>query len=133
MDHKGDFTASIRLLWISGLAIIVGAICTLVAQILIWLIAFFTNLFYFQQFSFADHSPAEAVIGHLGWLSIFVPVIGGLIIGLMARYGSDRIRGHGIPEAIEAILIGQSRMRPKVAILKPLSSADRSARKGQSS
>jgi H+/Cl- antiporter ClcA/predicted transcriptional regulator len=59
----------------------------------------------------------------LGWVSIFIPVIGGLIIGLMARYGSDRIRGHGIPEAIEAILIGQSRMKPKVAILKPLSSA----------
>jgi chloride channel protein, CIC family len=59
----------------------------------------------------------------LGWLAIFVPVVGGLIIGLMARFGSDRIRGHGIPEAIEAILIGGSRMEPKVAVLKPLSSA----------
>ena len=54
---------------------------------------------------------------------IFVPVVGGLIVGLMARYGSDRIRGHGIPEAMEEILIGQSRMQPKVAVLKPLSSA----------
>ena len=54
---------------------------------------------------------------------IFVPVVGGLIVGLMARYGSDRIRGHGIPEALEAILIGSSRMSPKVAVLKPLSSA----------
>src|SRR5438094_5390562 len=54
---------------------------------------------------------------------IFVPALGGLIIGLMARYGSDRIRGHGIPEAIEAILISRSRMSPKVALLKPLSSA----------
>ena len=61
-----------------------------------------------------------------GWAAIgmiFIPVVGGLIIGLMARYGSERIRGHGIPEAIEAILIGRSRMLPKVAVLKPLSSA----------
>ena len=123
MNHKGDFTASVRLLYIASLALVIGALCTLVAQILIWLIALFTNIFYFQQLSLTMHSPADAVLGHLGWLSIFVPVIGGLIIGLMARYGSDRIRGHGIPEAIEAILIGQSRMRPKVAILKPLSSA----------
>ena len=61
--------------------------------------------------------------GTLGWWSVFVPVAGGLIIGLMARFGSDRIRGHGIPEAMEAILIGKSRMQPKVAVLKPLSSA----------
>src|SRR5205823_10355704 len=64
--------------------------------------------------------PAENTMGVWG---IFVPEVGGLLIGLMARYGSDRIRGHGIPEAIEAILIGKSRMQPKVAVLKPLSSA----------
>src|SRR5213594_4194703 len=52
-----------------------------------------------------------------------VPIIGGLIIGLMARYGSERIRGHGIPEAIEAILLNGSRVEPKVAVLKPVSSA----------
>ncbi len=58
-----------------------------------------------------------------GLATVLVPVAGSLIIGLMARFGSDKIRGHGIPEAIEAILFGQSRMSPKVAVLKPLSSA----------
>ena len=60
---------------------------------------------------------------HLGWLEVLVPIGGALIIGVMARYGSERIRGHGIPEAIEAILINGSRVQPRVAILKPLSSA----------
>ena len=60
---------------------------------------------------------------HLGWYSVLVPVAGALIIGVMARYGSERIRGHGIPEAIEAILINGSRVEPKVALLKPISSA----------
>jgi H+/Cl- antiporter ClcA/CBS domain-containing protein len=123
MNQKGDFTAEVRLLWISLLALVIGALCSVVAKLLLWLIYFFTNIFYFQQLSFDFHSPADAVTGRLGWLSIFIPVAGGLIIGLMARYGSDRIRGHGIPEALEAILIGQSRMQPRVAILKPLSSA----------
>src|SRR5207302_9379990 len=80
----------------------------------------FTNLFYYHQLSIQIRSPADSP---LGVAAILVPVAGGLIIGLMARYGSDRIRGHGIPEAIEAILIGRSRMQPKVAVLKPLSSA----------
>src|SRR5262249_30668382 len=83
-------------------------------------INFFTNLFYFGRFSFADAIPADNA---LGLLAIGVPVLGSLIIGLMARYGSERIRGHGIPEALEAILIGRSRMSAKVAVLKPLSSA----------
>jgi H+/Cl- antiporter ClcA len=122
VQEKGDFTAGIRLLWISSLAIGVGAMCAFVALFLTWLIYFFTNLFYYQQISVAVRSPADAVSA-LGWWSVLIPVGGGLIIGLMARYGSDRIRGHGIPEAMEAILIGQSRMQPKVAILKPLSSA----------
>jgi H+/Cl- antiporter ClcA len=117
---KGDFTAGIHLLWISALAIGIGALCALVAVVLLKLIGFFTNLFYFQTISFEFRSPAENT---LSLLSIPVPVIGGLIIGLMARYGSERIRGHGIPEAIEAILISRSRMQPKVAVLKPLSSA----------
>ncbi len=120
MKHRGDFTADIRLLRISAIAIVVGAICAFIAVLLTWLIAFFTNLFYYQTFSIHPSSPADH---KLGWLSVLIPVIGGLIIGLMARYGSDRIRGHGIPEALEAILIGRSRMQPKVAVLKPLSSA----------
>jgi H+/Cl- antiporter ClcA/predicted transcriptional regulator len=120
MLHKGDFTADLRLLWISALAIAIGALCALIAVLLLLLIAFFTNFFYFHQFSIQPASPADNT---LGWAAVFVPVLGGLIIGFLARYGSDRIRGHGIPEAIEAILIGRSRMQPKVAILKPLSSA----------
>jgi H+/Cl- antiporter ClcA/predicted transcriptional regulator len=120
MNTKGDFTAGLRLVWISALALVIGAVCALVAVLLLWLIALFTNLFYFQTLSVSLTPPAQST---LGWLSILVPVFGGLIIGLTARYGSDRIRGHGIPEAIEAILIGRSRMDLKVAVLKPLSSA----------
>lgn len=121
MQHRGDFSTELRLIWISGLAVLIGAICTLIAFALQGLIGLFTNLFYFQRLSFTfGSSPADNT---LGLLAVLVPVMGGLIIGLMARYGSERIRGHGIPEAIEAILIGQSRMQPKVAVLKPLSSA----------
>ena len=84
------------------------------------LIGLFTNLFFFQRWSTALVSPAD---NHLGCFVVLVPVAGALIIGVMARYGSERIRGHGIPEAIEAILINGSRVEPKVALLKPLSSA----------
>jgi H+/Cl- antiporter ClcA len=122
MKQKGDFTAGVRLLWISVLGVGIGVLCAVVALLLLWLIAFFTNLFYYQELSLEMRSPAEAVKA-LGWLSVLVPVAGGLVIGLMARYGSERIRGHGIPEALEAILIGRSRMDPQVAVLKPLSSA----------
>jgi H+/Cl- antiporter ClcA len=120
MKQKGDFTAQSRLLWIAALAVVVGALCAYVAVLLLWLIGFFTNLFYYHQFSIEFRSPAGS---DPGLLSIGIAVLGGLIIGLMARFGSDRIRGHGIPEAIEAILIGRSQMQPKVAVLKPLSSA----------
>jgi len=121
MNHeRGDFTADLRLLRIAAIAIVVGSLCSVVAVILLKLIDMFTNLFYFGALSFAHRIPANH---HLGWWSVLVPVAGGLIIGLMARYGSERIRGHGIPEAMEAILIGKSRMQPKVAVLKPLSSA----------
>jgi H+/Cl- antiporter ClcA len=118
--HKGDFSAQLRLLWIALLAIVVGAIGACFAVALLWLIALFTNLFYYHEFSGVIRSPAAAAAD---WRFVFVPAIGGLIIGLMARYGSSQIRGHGIPEAMEAILIGQSRMKPKVAVLKPISSA----------
>lgn len=118
--RPGDFTAGFRLLWIAALALIIGAICAFVAVVLLGLIHLFTNLFYFQDLSLVPRRPADS---SLGALIIAVPVVGGLIIGLMARFGSERIRGHGIPEALEAILIGRSRMSPKVAVLKPLSSA----------
>jgi chloride channel protein, CIC family len=120
MSAKGDFTADRRLILLSVIALIIGAICAVVAVILLRLIGLFTNLFFYGRLSVAFLSPAG---NHLGLGGILVPVAGGLIIGLMARYGSERIRGHGIPEAMEAILIGRSRMEPKVAVLKPLSSA----------
>jgi H+/Cl- antiporter ClcA len=117
--HKRDFSINARLPGISALAVGIGALSTLAAFVLLSLIHLFTNLFFFGSFSFADGSPSLNTLG--GWV-IFIPVAGGLIVGVMARYGSEKIRGHGIPEAIEAILFGKSRMSPKVAILKPLSS-----------
>ena len=117
--HKRDFSSNARLPGIAVLAAGIGALSTLAAFVLLGLIHLFTNLFLFGAFSFADRSPAHNTLG--AWV-ILIPVAGGLIVGLMARYGSEKIRGHGIPEAIEAILFGKSRMSPKVAVLKPLSS-----------
>ncbi|HUE56834.1 MAG TPA: chloride channel protein [Candidatus Udaeobacter sp.] len=119
-EELGDFSTTLRVLPISGLAIVIGALCAFVALVLLRLIGLFTNLFYFGRWSTAIVSP---VGNHLGISSVGVPIVGALIIGVMARYGSERIRGHGIPEAIEAILINGSRVEPKVALLKPLSSA----------
>jgi CIC family chloride channel protein len=119
-DVLGDFTTTTRLLPISALAIGIGVVAAFVALTLLRLIGLFTNLFYFGRWSTALASP---VGNHLGIYSVLIPVAGALVIGLMARYGSERIRGHGIPEAIEAILINGSRVEPKVAILKPISSA----------
>jgi CIC family chloride channel protein len=119
-DSLSDFRADKRLLALSVLAVFIGALSSVVAYVLLWLIRLITNLAFYQHFSVAEASPQNH---HLGALVIFVPVIGALIIGLMARYGSPKIRGHGIPEALEAILIGKSRIEPKVALLKPISSA----------
>jgi H+/Cl- antiporter ClcA len=116
----GDFTITPRVLWISALAIPIGLISSVVALALLRLIGLFTNLFFYGRWSTALASPAG---NHLGIWVVLVPVAGALIIGLMARYGSERIRGHGIPEAIEAILINGSKVEPKVAFLKPLASA----------
>ncbi|MBV9120146.1 MAG: chloride channel protein [Chloroflexi bacterium] len=116
----GDFTTTTRVLFLTALAIPVGVLAAFVALALLRLIGFFTHLFFYQNIGFDLASPAG---NHLGWLELFVPVIGGLVIGFMARFGSERIRGHGIPEAIESILINGSRIEPKVAVLKPMSSA----------
>lgn len=98
----------------------IGVLCAYVALALLRLIGLFTNLFYFGRLSTEMVSPAGS---HLGYWSVLVPIGGALIIGVMARFGSERIRGHGIPEAIEAILMNGSRVEPKVAFLKPISSA----------
>jgi H+/Cl- antiporter ClcA len=117
--EKRDYAVDRRLLTISLLAMAIGAASTLAADLLLHLIRLFTNLFFFQRLSLADASPANHTLG--AWV-ILLPVIGGLLVGLMARYGSEKIRGHGIPEAIEAILFGKSRMSGRVALLKPVSS-----------
>ena len=119
-EVPGDFTATTRMLPISALAVGIGVLGAYVAVALLALIAFFTNLFFFQRLSLSPVSPATHTMGL--W-AVLVPVVGCVIIGVMARYGSERIRGHGIPEALEAILIRGSRVQPRVALLKPLSSA----------
>ena len=119
-DRLGDFTADSRLLILTPMAAAVGVLGALVAYALVWLIGTITHLVYYQRFAATLVSPSA---NQLGIAAVLVPVVGGLIVGLMARYGSERIRGHGIPEAMEAILIGRSRMSAKVAVLKPLSSA----------
>ena len=115
-----DFTRDVRVLMLAAMALVIGVISALVAYALVWLIGLITNLAYYQRFSAAFVSPDGA---RLGYFAVLVPVLGGLVVGWMARYGSEKIRGHGIPEALEAILVGGSRMDVKVAILKPLSSA----------
>ncbi|MGE5325161.1 MAG: chloride channel protein [Actinomycetota bacterium] len=129
-DSLRDFTTTWRVLPISALALIIGVVAAYVAVALLRLIGFFTNLFFYLRVSSAFSPPAGAVWPiraisqhHIGWLAVFVPAIGGVIVGLMARYGSDKIRGHGIPEAIEAILLRGAKVEPRVAILKPVSAA----------
>ena len=118
--HLGDFTTNPRVLVISAIAVVVGSFGVVAGVGLLDLIRLCTNLAYFGRLGLADLKLGGSP---LGLAAVVVPVIGGLIVGLMARYGSEKIRGHGIPEAIEAILLGRSRLDWKVAILKPLSSA----------
>lgn len=120
LEELGDFTTTVRVIPISLMAILIGAMGACVAWFLLRLIGFFTNVFYYQRFSTSFASPAQ---NHLGAYAIIVPVVGSLIVGFMARYGSEQIRGHGIPEAIESILMNGSRVRPRLALLKPLSAA----------
>ncbi|HWD93204.1 MAG TPA: chloride channel protein [Verrucomicrobiae bacterium] len=119
-DLLSDFKTDNRVLILSAMAIVIGALSALVAWVLLWLIWLITNISFHHQFSAAPATPEG---NHLGPWVIVVPVIGALIVGIMARYGSPKIRGHGIPEALEAILLGRSRIEPKVAILKPISTA----------
>jgi CIC family chloride channel protein len=119
-DELADFSTNRRVLLLSAMSLVIGAFSALVAYALIWLIDVITNLAFYHHFS-AVKVLAEG--NHLGWWVVLVPVAGALIIGLMARFGSEKIRGHGIPEAIEAILLGRSFISLKVAILKPISSA----------
>ncbi|MBB3525567.1 chloride channel protein [Rhizobium sp. BK456] len=118
--EAGDFTTDRRVLLLVGMSIIVGTAGAFAAWCLVSLIALVTNVIWFGEIGTQPNSLAS--VPRSLWV-VLVPPLGGLVIGLMARFGSEKIRGHGIPEAIEAILIGGSRMSPKVAVLKPLSSA----------
>lgn len=116
-----DFTVDRRVWLLTAVALVIGAGGAALAVILLRAIACATNIFYYHQFSFAMVGPAGSTLPP--WLRIFAPIVGGIIVGLMAYYGSDKIRGHGIPEAIEAILLNGARVEPKIAVLKPLSAA----------
>jgi H+/Cl- antiporter ClcA len=115
-----DYSADSRMLYMSGLAVIVGAVGAVLSWALLRLIYLCTNLFYFHRWNAHIVDPGANT---LGWKAIFLPVIGGLLVGLIARYGSDRIRGHGMPEAIEAILMRGAKISPKITFLKPTATA----------
>ena len=116
-----DFTVDHRVWLLTVTALFIGAGAAGLAVLLLSAIALATNAFYYHRLSLALVGPAGSPLSP--WIMPFVPVAGGLLVGLMAHYGSDKIRGHGIPEAIEAILLHGARVDPKVAVLKPLSAA----------
>ena len=113
-------TAGYRLGFVSLLAAAIGLAAGVIAFLLYNLIGLFTNLAFYHVWSFHFRSPEGNQLGP--WV-IVIPVIGGLIVGVMAKYGSEKIKGHGIPEAMEAVLTSRSRIEAKVAILKPISAA----------
>ncbi len=115
-----DYSANSRILYTSSLAAGLGAVSAVLAWMLLEMISLCTNLFYFQKWSFTDRDPWQA--GRHWWL-ILMPVLGGLIVGLIARYLSPRVRGHGMPEAVETIVFNGGRVQPRVAILKPVATA----------
>jgi chloride channel protein, CIC family len=112
--------AQFRMLLVSVLAAGIGLIAGCIAFLLYKLIGLFTNIFFFHRFAADFGSPR---LNHLGLWVIITPLIGGIIVGFMAKYGSSKIKGHGIPEAMEAVLANRSRIEPRVAILKPISAA----------
>ncbi|MGA9966322.1 MAG: chloride channel protein [Terriglobales bacterium] len=112
--------AQFRMVLMSFLAAGVGLLAGLIAFVLYKLIGLFTNLFFYHRFA-ADFISARH--NQLGLWVIPIPVIGGIIVGFMAKYGTSKIKGHGIPEAMEAVMVNRSRIEPRVAILKPLSAA----------
>ena len=117
----GDYSVGSRILLISALSLLIGAVAAVVADGLLMLIGLITNLVFYQRFATALVAPGAG--HHAWWLIVGAPVVGGLVVGLMARYGSEAIRGHGMPEAIEAILRNGSKVRPRIALLKPVSAA----------
>ena len=116
-----DFTVDRRTWFLSAVALIIGVGGAGLAVVLLRAIALATNIFYYHRLSLAMVGPAGSNESH--FVLLLVPIVGGIIVGIMARYGTDKIRGHGIPEAIEAILLNGARVHPKVAVLKPISAA----------
>jgi CIC family chloride channel protein len=112
--------AQFRIVLVSFLAAAIGLVAGGVAFLLYQLIGLFTNLFFYHRW---DATFTSARLNHLGWWVIVTPVVGGIIVGFMAKYGTPKIKGHGIPEAMEAVLVNRSRIEPRVAILKPISAA----------
>src|SRR5215472_11462457 len=110
--------AGFRIVLVSFLAGAIGLVAGCIAFLLYRLIGLFTNIAFYGHFSAAFVSARH---NHLGWWVIPIPVVGGLIVGVMAKYGTPKIKGHGIPEAMEAVLVNRSRIQPRVAILKPIS------------
>ncbi|MEB2311106.1 MAG: chloride channel protein [Sorangiineae bacterium] len=117
----GDFTTTPRVLSITLIALPIGVLGTGIAWALLRLIGIITNLMFFGRFGTELSPIQDHTVGSL--FVVAVPILGGLVVGAMARFGSDKIRGHGIPEAIEAILMNGAKVSPKIAVLKPLSSA----------
>jgi chloride channel protein, CIC family len=112
--------AKFRIVLVSFLSAVIGLLAGVVAFLLYRLIGLFTNLFFYHRW---DTTFTSVRFHHLGLWVIVTPVIGGIIVGFMAKYGSSKIKGHGIPEAMEAVLVNRSRIQPRVAILKPISAA----------
>jgi H+/Cl- antiporter ClcA len=121
LDHLGDFTTTRRTVLIAAIALPIGALSAGVAWCLLRLVGLITNLVFYERFDTALVAPGGG--HHSPFVILLAPVFGGLVIGLMARFGSEKIRGHGIPEAIEAILVSGSKVQPRVALLKPVASA----------
>ncbi|HEX4156589.1 MAG TPA: chloride channel protein [Acidobacteriaceae bacterium] len=121
-NKKGQFGVALEpeVVKICGFALLVGFVGGLVAQGLLELIYLFTNIFFYGKFSFAITSPSHT---HLGAWVILIPPLGGLLVGIMIYFWEPTLKGHGIPEAMESVLFGHSRMRIRVAILKPLATA----------
>ncbi len=119
-DKLRDYSVDARVIYVSTLAAVLGAVSSVLAWALLELIALATNAFYFHRFSFVEIEPAGH---HMGWWAAFMPVLGGLIVGLIARYGSPKVRGHGMPEAVEVIVFNGGKVQPRVAILKPIATA----------
>src|SRR6185312_4863679 len=111
-----------RVLRITVVSVVLGIGAALIAKILTMLIGLITNLVFYGRVSAAFSSPADAV-PHLGWWVVLIPALGGVIVGIMARWGSRAIRGHGIPEAMEQVLLNESKIPPRITFLKPISSA----------